>query len=197
MRSKARWPLVLAIVLMAVGVVGLVAGAVVLEAGRRASVGAGAGTGRGGMMRRGGGASGGTGGYSSNGERIYYTGIGHAGAITVDWNPAAGFGGMMGGRGRMGGMGCVRCHGRDGRGGSIRMMGAAVDVPDIRYDALTHPRREGTETVSAWTEPQIEDAVRKGVEPTGETLDRFMPRWEMDATDMKDTIAYLKELSSR
>lgn len=77
------------------------------------------------------------------------------------------------------------------------MMGTTLVVPDIRYEVLTNPREDASGAVAGWTEAQIAEAVREGVEPDGERLDPFMPRWAMDATDMKDTIDYLRELSKR
>jgi cytochrome c oxidase subunit 2 len=121
--------------------------------------------------------------YSSAGQRIFDTGVGHGGPIA-----------RSGGYGMMGSGGCVDCHGSDGRGGTIGMMNR-FSVPDITYSNLTseHLDDQG-ETEEAWTQAQIEDAIRTGTEPSGETLDRFMPRWDMDDTDMADLIAYLKEL---
>lgn len=147
-------------------------------------------------------------GYSSNGERIYYTGVGHDGRITVEWDPSRSFGGgMMGGRGGRGrrgtiGMGCVRCHRADGRGGVLGMMGGLTEAPDIRYSTLTRAVPETgedeTATVDAgWTDADIARAITEGLEPDGERLDPLMPRWQMDGIDMRDTIDYLKELSDR
>lgn len=171
----------MAVLLIVLGLAGMVAGAVVLDAAGPSPGGvASGGTGRAGT---GGGAQ--LGGFASNGERIFYTGVGHAGAI-----PRAG--------GQMMAAACVNCHGADGRGGRIAMMmGFVIDVPDIRYTTLTSPSEATSGTVPGWTETQIADAIRNGVEPGGKRLDPFMPRWDMDATDMKDTIDYLKELSKR
>jgi len=63
-------------------------------------------------------------------------------------------------------------------------------TPDIRYSTLTGPH----EASAGWTDAQIARAVREGVEPDGEELDPMMPRWDMDETDMRDIINYLKEL---
>jgi cytochrome c553 len=170
-----------AIVLIVLGAAGVVLGAIVLQTSGPASGGVA-------PAVPGPSGSGGTaqlGGSASNGERIYYTGVGRVGVI-----PRAG--------GQMMAAACVNCHGANGRGGRIAMMmGFVIDVPDIRYATLTSPSEGTTGTVPGWTETQIADAIRNGVEPDGKKLDSFMPRWDMDATDMADTIDYLKELSRR
>jgi mono/diheme cytochrome c family protein len=134
-------------------------------------------------------------GFASNGERIYYSGVGHVGPIPRVQAGGPGFGGMMGRAGMMGGVGCVGCHGADGRGLVIGMMGPAIEVPDIRYVALVSPHQETSGTTPGWTDTQIADSIRRGVEPSGKRLDPPMPRWDMDDTDMRDLIGYLKELS--
>ena len=89
----------------------------------------------------------------------------------------------------MGGGGCASCHGIDGRGATIRMMaGTAVKAPDITYDALVE---EG------FTDAAIATAIRNRVDDKGERMDAAMPRWQMSATDVAATIAYLKVLSAR
>lgn len=200
---RRTWPLVVAVVLIVLGILGVAAGAVVLSVtGSSTSAGTtgtpgtpsvpGSGAGTGGSAR--------FDGFTSNGDRIYHTGVGHAGAMSRRWNPPQGFGGMMGGGGmggRFAGMGCVICHRADGRGGRLGMMGVTVDVPDIRYTTLTSPHEETSGATPGWTEAQIATAIRDGVEPDGKRLDPLMPTWDMDATDMKDTIDYLKELSNR
>lgn len=135
-------------------------------------------------------------GFSSNGERIFYTGVGRNGPISVTWPYQSGFPGMMG-NGMMGRIGCVMCHGADGRGRVMRMMGPVIVVPDIRYSTLTSPHQETTGTTPGWTDAQIADAVRRGADPNGTSLDPFMPKWEMNDTDMRDVLDHLKELSKR
>jgi hypothetical protein len=126
----------------------------------------------------------GLGEFSSNGERIYFTNEGHAGTIPD-------VGGAMGDA-----AGCADCHGEDGTGGRLHGMGPRdLVVPDIRYATLVTKRSEDGTTVPAWTDAQIADAIRKGVEPGGRKLNVLMPRFTMDTTDMKDLIGYLKELS--
>jgi mono/diheme cytochrome c family protein len=70
----------------------------------------------------------------------------------------------------------------------------SVEVPDIRYTSLTSPHTEDDPPMPAWTDADIARAIREGVEPDGESLDSFMPRWDMSDADIRDVIAYLKEL---
>jgi mono/diheme cytochrome c family protein len=129
------------------------------------------------------------GAYSSNGEQIFFSGVGHNGLI----GRSATFG-----PGMMGGTGCASCHGADGAGGQFVMMRRTYDAPDITYAALTapHTSHEG-DSEPAWTESDIRAAIRDGIEPSGDTLDPIMPRWNMDDQDMADLIGYLKELSAQ
>ncbi len=76
------------------------------------------------------------------------------------------------------------------------MMFGTVDIPDIRYSALSTPRTEDGTTVPGWSDADIARAIRDGVEPNGQPLKVPMPRWTMSDAELQDTIAYLKELSS-
>jgi len=129
-------------------------------------------------------------GFASAGERIYYTGISTDGRIPRS-SGRTGRGGM----GMVGDAACVDCHGEDGRGGGIGMMFRTVEVPDIRYSALTSPHTEDKETSPGWTDADIARAIRDGVEPDGARLKAPMPRWEMSDAEIADVIDYLKELS--
>lgn len=123
--------------------------------------------------------------FGSNGQKIFFAGVGRSGAI-----PRVGGATMM-----MSAGGCANCHGSTGRGGRVPiMMGGIIDVPDIRYSTLTSPHTDDGEQMPAWTEAQIARAIHEGVEPNGDTLKPYMPRWDMDDADMKDLIGYLKEL---
>ncbi len=151
----------------------------------------GSGGGSGGMMDgSGGGSSGGMMGGSSSpgassslGERIFLNGVGSDGQTIRHSASRVSQGSLM-----MGGGGCASCHGADGRGGAIRMMaGAAVEVPDITYDALI---------TAGFTDATIGEAIRDGVDEAGKSLDDAMPRWRMSDPDLAATIAYLKNLSA-
>lgn len=191
---RSRWPLVLGLVLVIVGLLGMMAGGVIARLESRVESGAS----RGGRTPSGQEGSS-FDGYASNGQRIYYTGVGHDGPIAREWLGSGGLPGMMGqrgrgGRGNFGGMGCVMCHREDGRGGRIGMMGQTAEAPDIRYDTLASEEESGA--VGGWSSADIARAIRDGIEPNGERQNDLMPRWDMDGTDMRDTIDYLKELSS-
>lgn len=185
---KDRWLGVGAAAFIIVGIVGLLFAGVVSDPGTTRS-----GAGTSGTAASGAGT---VDGFASNGERIYYSGVGSNGPISVAWAYQSGFPGMMG-QGMMGRTGCVMCHGADGRGRVIRMMGPVVEVPDIRYATLTSPHQETSGTTPGWTDAQIAVAVRRGVEPNGKALDSLMPKWEMGDSDMRDVLDYLKELSRR
>jgi cytochrome c oxidase subunit 2 len=132
-------------------------------------------------------------GYTSNGQRIYYTGQDADGRVI----PRTIAGGGMMGLGMMGDVACVDCHGEDGRGGRIGMMFGTVDIADIRYSTLTTARSEDGTTVPAWTDNDIARAIRDGVEPNGQRLKAPMPRWNMTDGEVTDVIDYLKELDTR
>lgn len=132
-----------------------------------------------------------SGDFASAGERIYYTGVGDDGE-PIPKVLARGRG-MAGGM--MGSVACVDCHGEDGRGGEIRMMmGRSIEVPDIRYSTLTSAHTEDGDREPGWTDEDIADAVREGVEPGGERLQAPMPRWDMTDAEITAVIDYLKEL---
>jgi cytochrome c oxidase subunit 2 len=130
------------------------------------------------------------GSYSSAGQRIYYTGIGDNGAAIVRTMPTVGTMGY----GMMLTASCVDCHGEDGKGGRVAGMMGYFVAPDIRYSHLTTAHSDEGATAPAWTEGQVENAIRNGIDPDGEQLHAPMPRWDMTDSEMQEIIAYLKEL---
>lgn len=132
-------------------------------------------------------------GFSSSGQRIYYTGLGADG--TPIPRTVAGSGMMR--LGMMGSVTCVDCHGEGGRGGNLRMMYGVVEIPDVRYSALTTTRSEDGTTLPAWTESDIARAIREGLEPDGQRLKAPMPQFDMTDAEINEVIAYLKELDAR
>lgn len=135
----------------------------------------------------------GSGAFSSNGQRIFYTGLRANGSPI----PRTVAGRATMGREMMTAVGCVDCHGEDGRGGVLDMMFGFVEVSDIRYSALTSIRSEDGTMMPAWTDSDIARALRDGIEPGGQRLKAPMPRWDMTDAEMSDVIAYLKELDAR
>ncbi len=128
------------------------------------------------------GSSGGS--YSSDGERIFLSGVGTDGRDIARYSPNG-----SGGSSMMGGSGCGSCHGADGRGATIRVMGGTtIEAPDITYDELIE---------DGFTDATIAAAIRDGVDEKGEQIDAAMPRWKMSEADVTATIAYLKILSAR
>ena len=118
--------------------------------------------------------------YKSNGERIYFTATSSSGKPIY----SQGFT-MMHGR-----IACVNCHGPDGRGGNVYMMMTSFEAPDITWPELTGPH----EHHAPYTEATIKDAITKGVEPNGEEMEIYMPRWQMADEDLDDLIDFLKTL---
>jgi len=126
--------------------------------------------------------------YSSNGERIYYSGVSErTGPIPFQGGPM-----WL----RMHGGGCVSCHGVAGKGGVPVMMGTSIPA-DIRYKALTgeeHHKEGEKEEHLPYTDELIRRAITKGLDPAGKPLDRTMPRWDMKKEDLDDVIKHLKTL---
>jgi cytochrome c oxidase subunit II len=126
----------------------------------------------------------GQGSSSSTGERIWLTGAGASGQQIARTAPRTSNGALM-----MGGGGCASCHGRNGRGGTTRMMmGRAIKAPDVTYGALV---KEG------FTAETVSRAITQGLDESGKPLDEAMPRWQMNAGDLDATIEYLKVLGAQ
>jgi cytochrome c oxidase subunit 2 len=124
--------------------------------------------------------------YSSNGERIFFTGTNDRGErISYE----GGVGMMMG----MMTTSCAQCHGDDGRGRRTMMFTA----PNITYRNLTDPQgmvEPDGERGHTYTDATIRRAITEGLDAEGEPLDSAMPRWRMDDHDLNDLIDYLKTL---
>jgi mono/diheme cytochrome c family protein len=128
--------------------------------------------------------------FRSNGEQIYCTATSQRGTpVTYMGGPGVMSRGMMGGQ-----FACVTCHGRDGRGGQVRVMMYSYTAPDIRYETLTSPMAHGGESHPPYTDATLKRAITQGVDPAGAPLEAPMPRWQMSAGDLDDLIAYLKTL---
>lgn len=123
--------------------------------------------------------------FASNGERIFFTGVSSRDTITTTGG-AFWF--------QMHGGGCAACHGPDGKGGAVVMMGR-LDAPNITYKVLTSEETDGGEREHMpFTDALIKRAITRGLEPNGERLSDNMPRWQMSDRDLDDVIVYLKTL---
>jgi mono/diheme cytochrome c family protein len=125
--------------------------------------------------------------YTTNGQRIYYTGINQRGE-RIPFRGGPMWLAMHGG-------GCVNCHGDGGQGGIPVMMGTEIPS-DIRYHILTeeeHDEHEG-EGHPPYTDETIKRAITEGLNPAGDPLDYSMPRWQLSELDQEDLLEFLKTL---
>jgi cytochrome c oxidase subunit 2 len=124
--------------------------------------------------------------FQSNGERIYYTGVGSSG------DPVTYTGGNM--HLRMMGGGCATCHGAS-RAGARMMPQFWLVAPPLTRDALFDDHDDGSghgEHVSYDAET-LRRAIARGLDPSGKLLDPNMPRWSMNKRDWRDLLAYLQK----
>lgn len=136
-----------------------------------------------------GGATGGTTGATSStslaaaGQHIYQTGLDAQGVQIARSSIPISEGALM-----MGGGGCASCHGANGQGSVVSMMMGYIEAPDITYTTLTH---EG------YTDTTIYRAIRYGINEENKNLNPAMPRWQLTDTEVRQVVAYLKELSGQ
>jgi|GEM_PF-3357350 len=115
--------------------------------------------------------------FSSNGERIFHTGVNSKGEVIKNSH------GMQG-------AGCAMCHGSDAKGSKMMM-----DVPDIRWITLINPEghvHSSGRRHPAYAEESFKTCVLAGIDPGGNQLSTMMPKWEMSKEDIDDLINYLK-----
>jgi mono/diheme cytochrome c family protein len=134
-----------------------------------------------------------SGGFESNGERIYFTATSDRGT-RIRSRGGSPFGGMMTGR-----QTCATCHGVDGKGGIHFMHMQTMDAPDIRWSVLSSGEHgghaEGRSSEEAPYDSELfQFAIEEGTSPSGEQLSKDMPRWEMSDSDVADLIAFLEAL---
>jgi mono/diheme cytochrome c family protein len=129
-----------------------------------------------------------SGGFRSNGERIYFTATSNSGqSISAEM---AGMQMMHPGM-----MTCATCHGPDGRGGRGWGGGGTFETPDIRYSTLTEGEHDDAHAEHPpYTDETIKRAITQGIDPAGEPLNWPMPRWRMSERDLDDLLDYLKTL---
>lgn len=136
------------------------------------------------------------GSFSSNGQRIYFTGTSESKTpVTYTGGPAIST--MISG----GKFACVSCHGLNAKGGRHPMGMEVMNAPDIRWSALINMQEKEDEHAENSSgehhEYSFEDfkgSVEKGRHPDGDKVDEDMPRWKMSDADLRDVMNYLKSL---
>lgn len=124
--------------------------------------------------------------FASNGERLYFTGVGASGAQMV---PRGGNHHMT----MMGSGGCVDCHGTDRNGGRLWPSGWQI-APSITVAVLAGEHAQDGHVHEGYDNKTLARAITEGVRPDGSTLGAGMPRWSMPAEDLNDLIAFLLKL---
>jgi mono/diheme cytochrome c family protein len=81
---------------------------------------------------------------------------------------------------------CAACHRANGSGG-VHLPGGAVSA-DLRHAALV------TNQKPPYTLASLERAISKGIDNTGQPLNRVMPRWRLSARDLHDVAQYVLTL---
>ncbi len=117
--------------------------------------------------------------FSSNGERIFYTGTNSDGEIIKNSHG-------------MEGVGCAMCHGADAQG--MRMM--MMDIPSLKWTYLANSKGHSHSTGRKhppYTKPSFNVCVLAGIDPAGNELSTMMPRWEMESKELDDLVEYLKK----
>jgi len=123
--------------------------------------------------------------FSSNGERVYYTGIDSTGRrIGFEGGPM--WLNMRGGS-------CVNCHGTNGKGGVPVIMG--TEIPEDLTN-LYAPHSHGDEKMVPYNDDLLKRAITKGIDANGENLGPTMPRWYMPEKDLNDLVTYIKTLQT-
>jgi cytochrome c oxidase subunit 2 len=115
----------------------------------------------------------------ANGQNIFLTAVDSAGVHVA----AQGFAMMSRG------FACADCHGQQGHGGTVYMMMAQYQVPNITWPVLT-----GADFIPPFTVDTVKRAVTQGLDEKGKALDPFMPRWIMSVQDLSDVVSYLQTL---
>ncbi len=128
--------------------------------------------------------------YESNGERIYFTGIGSAGTPI----PATGGSTGMGMHRQMHGGGCAVCHGADREGRRLWPQ-FWVSAPALTATALFDDEHtgDGHGDHNKYDAASLRRAITRGLDPSGKPLDSAMPRWQMSANDIEDLVAFLQQ----
>lgn len=120
--------------------------------------------------------------FSSEGERLYFTGISSSGEQI---RPVGGHHHMQ-----MHGGSCATCHGADKQGGAIMWPRFWVVAPALTEGALEKEHNDGHNHAS-YDESSLKNAIVKGIGPDGEPLHDTMPRWRMSEESLNELVHYL------
>lgn len=120
--------------------------------------------------------------FSSEGERIYFTGISSSGEQI---RPVRGHHHMQ-----MHGGSCATCHGADKQGGTIMWPRFWVVAPALTEAALENEHGDGHDHAS-YAESSLKNAIVDGIGPDGEPLHDTMPRWRMSEESLNALVHYL------
>ncbi len=128
--------------------------------------------------------------YVSNGERIYFTGADSTGYPI----PATGGRRGAGMHRQMHGGGCAGCHGANREGRRLWpqfWIKAPALTPTALFDDDHGDDGHGDHAI--YDAESLKRAITRGIDPSGQSLDAAMPRWRMNAADLDDLIAYLRQ----
>lgn len=120
--------------------------------------------------------------FSSEGERLYFTGTSSAGEQI---RPVGGHHHMQ-----MHGGSCATCHGAGKEGGAIMWPRFWVTAPALTDGALANEHDDGHDHAS-YDESSLKNAIVKGIGPDGEPLHDTMPRWRMSEESLNALVNYL------
>jgi len=121
--------------------------------------------------------------YSSDGERLYFTGKSESGRTIT----------AAGGQHHMQthGGSCVTCHGAKREGG-VRMMPWLWKIaPPLTTAALLGDHKDDGHAHDSYDADSLKKAITEGINPEGEELDGTMPRWEIQDKDLESLVQYL------
>lgn len=113
---------------------------------------------------------------TSLGERIYLSGEGRQGRVGYSQGPSW-F--------ALGHFGCASCHAADGNGRLVQAGKVAGRVPPITAQALVARGYDAT---------ALRRAIQEGISVEGRMLGYYMPRWQLDAAEMRALIMHLEQL---
>jgi len=120
--------------------------------------------------------------FSSNGERIYYTGKSQTGSVITYQS------GTM--HAQMHRTSCASCHGNDREGKRLYPRFWIV-APPLARQALFQEHDDGHGDHQGYDKESLMRAISQGIDPSGGKLNSAMPRWQMSEDDMDDLVNFL------